>query len=77
VPVTVTLLRSGLVTVAQQDQQTAKFLYADPRQSLQNFAAGLVRECLVADPPVASQSQFSFTIDAFLQLAQAGRATEE
>jgi CCR4-NOT transcription complex subunit 1 len=77
VPVTVTLLRSGLITVAQLDQQTTKFLFADPRSSLQDFAAALIRECLVTDPPVASQKQFQFTLEAFMQLSQNGRATEE
>jgi CCR4-NOT transcription complex subunit 1 len=73
----VTLIRSGLITVAQQDQQAAKLLYSAPRPNLQNFAASLIRECLVADPPVASQSQFSFTIEALLRLAQSGSVTEE
>jgi CCR4-NOT transcription complex subunit 1 len=77
VPVTVTLLRSGLVTVAQLDQQTAKFLFADPRSSLQDYAAALIRECLVAEPPVATQKQFGFTLEAFVQLSQNARATEE
>jgi CCR4-NOT transcription complex subunit 1 len=75
-PVTVALIRSGLLTVAQQDQQVAKLLFSNPRPILQNFAANLIRECLVAEPPVASQSQFSYTTDALVQLAQSGRATE-
>ena len=77
VPVTVTLLRSGLVNIAQQDQQLAKFLYTDPRPSLLNFATGLVRECLSSYPPIASQSQFQYTLEILTQLAQAGKANDE
>ncbi|KAI8998906.1 Not1-domain-containing protein [Trametes punicea] len=77
VPVTVTLLRSGLVTIAQEDQQLAKQLYTDPRPSLQNFAAGLIRECLAADPPLATQAQFSYSLEILTQLAQSGKANEE
>ena len=77
IPVTVTLLRSGLVNMVQEDQQLAKFLYADPRPTLLTFAAGLVRECLSNDPPIASQSQFVYTLDALTQIAQAGKANDE
>jgi CCR4-NOT transcription complex subunit 1 len=77
VPVTVTLLRSGLVSIALQDQQLAKNLFTDPRPSLLNFAAGLIRECLSSEPPVASQSQFTFSIEILSQLAQSGKANEE
>jgi CCR4-NOT transcription complex subunit 1 len=77
VPVTATLLRSGLISIAQQDQQLAKFLFADAKSTLQNFAAGLIRECLTCDPPLASQSQFSFTIEVLSQIIQSGKANEE
>jgi len=77
VPVTATLLRSGLISIAQQDQQLAKFLFADAKSTLQNFAAGLIRECLTCDPPLASQSQFSFTIEVLSQIMQSGKANEE
>ncbi|KAI0320504.1 Not1-domain-containing protein [Amylostereum chailletii] len=77
VPVTVTLLRSGLISIAQQDQQLAKFLFSDQRSSLQNFAAGLIRECLTCDPPLASQSQFSFTIEVLGHIVQSGKASDE
>lgn len=77
IPVTATLLRSGLVSTSLQDQQLAKNLFTDPRHSLQNFAAGLIRECLSSDPPVASQSQLTYSIEVLGQLAQAGDANEE
>ncbi|KAI0807086.1 Not1-domain-containing protein [Fomes fomentarius] len=77
VPVTVALLRNGLVTISQEDQQLAKLLYSEPRPSLQNFAAGLIRECLAADPPLATQAQFSYSLEVLNQLAQSGKANEE
>src|SRR6266403_2382752 len=77
VPVTATLLRRGLISITQQDQQLAKFLFADPKSTLQNFATGLIRECLTCDPPLASQSQFSFTIEVLSQIMQTGKANDE
>lgn len=77
IPVTVTLLRSGLVNTSLQDQQLAKSLFQDPRPTLQSFAAGFVRECLSSDPPVASQNQLTYTIEVLGQLVQAGKANEE
>ncbi|KZT03564.1 Not1-domain-containing protein [Laetiporus sulphureus 93-53] len=77
VPVTVTLLRSGLISVAQQDQQLAKSLYIEAKPSLLTFAAELVRECLSTEPPLASQSQFANTLEALAQLSQAGKANED
>ncbi|EPQ58539.1 Not1-domain-containing protein [Gloeophyllum trabeum ATCC 11539] len=77
VPATLTLLRSGLVQVQTQDEQLAKHLHVDPKIQLQNFAARLIRECLSIDPPIGSQTQWSFTIDAMDQLSRAGEANEE
>ncbi|KAI6043010.1 Not1-domain-containing protein [Pisolithus marmoratus] len=77
IPVTVTLLRSGLVNVSLQDQQLAKSLFQDSRPSLQTFAAGLVRECLSSEPPVVSQNQLTYTIEVLGQLVQTGKANEE
>ena len=77
VPVTATLLRRGLISITQQDQQLAKFLFADPKATLQNFATGLIRECLTCDPPLASQNQFSFTIEVLSQIMQTGKANNE
>lgn len=74
---TVTLLRSGLVDIAQQDQQLAKFLYTNPRPTLLAFAVGLIRECLSADPPVASQAQFSYSLEILSQLSQSGKGSDE
>lgn len=77
VPVTVTLLGSGLVNVNLQDQQLAKLLFEDPRPVLMTFTANLIRECLSSDPPVATQGQFVFSLEILNQLAQAGNSNEE
>ncbi|KAG1884504.1 uncharacterized protein F5891DRAFT_1202562 [Suillus fuscotomentosus] len=77
IPVTATLLCSGLISTSLQDQQLAMNLFTDPHPSLQNFAAGLIRECLSSDPLIASQSQFTYSIEVLGQLAQAGDANEE
>ena len=66
----------GLVNITLQDQQLAKSLFTDPRPSLLNFAAGLIRECLSGDTPVASQNLFSCSLDVLSQLTQAGKGNE-
>ncbi|KAK7023882.1 Not1-domain-containing protein [Favolaschia claudopus] len=77
VPVTVTLLRSGLLNVSLLDQQLAKVLFTDSRPPLLNYVASLVRECLSSDPPVAAQTQFHISIEIMTQLSQSGKANEE
>lgn len=68
VPVTVVLLRSSLLPTATYDQSLAKNLFSDPRPTLQNFVAGLIRECVTHD--VASQDQFTFCIDVLAGVDQ-------
>ena len=71
IPVTVTILRSGLVNTSLQDQQMAKSLFQVPRPTLQSFATGLVREYLSSDPPVATQNHLTYMIEVLGQLIQA------
>ncbi|KAF8589926.1 Not1-domain-containing protein [Ramaria rubella] len=77
VPVTVAILRGGLISVFQQDERLSKFIYKDPRPSLLNFAASLIRECLSGDPPLASRQQFALSTEALAHSIQLGRVTEE
>lgn len=70
-------MKSQLINIGVTDQQLAKSLSSDPRPSLLTYAAGLIRECLTADPPVASQHQFPYTIDVLDQISKAGKANEE
>ena len=76
-PVTLTLLRNRLIALSQQDQQLAKFLFANPKSSLQDYVAGLVRGCLSADPPLATQDQFPYVLEALSQIALNNKATPE
>ena len=71
IPVTVTILCSGLVNTSLQDQKMAKSLFRVPLPTLQSFAASLVRECLSSDPPVATQNHLTYTIEVLGQLIQA------
>ena len=77
VPVTLALLKSGLINTALQDQQLAKVLFTDPRPTLLAYTAALIRECLSSDPPVASQNQFQYSIEVLSQLSQNGKGSEE
>ncbi|KAI3613543.1 ccr4-not complex component [Moniliophthora roreri] len=76
VPVTFTLLQSGLITITPLDQQLAKMLFLNPRPNLMDYVAGLIRECLSADPPVATQNQFHYTIELLGNLASSGKAND-
>ncbi|KAF8636597.1 hypothetical protein AX17_003407 [Amanita inopinata Kibby_2008] len=77
VPVTVTLLRSGLLNVTLLDQQLAKMLFTDARPNLLNYIAVLIRESLSCDPAVASQAQFAYSIEILDQLSHSGKVNEE
>ncbi|KAF7311634.1 Not1-domain-containing protein [Mycena kentingensis (nom. inval.)] len=80
VPVTVTLLRSGLLNIALLDQQLAKVMYGDqqnPRPSLFNYVAALIRECLSYNPPVATQSQFHFSLEILTTFSRESKTTDE
>jgi CCR4-NOT transcription complex subunit 1 len=75
--VTATLLRSGVIKFQEQDRHLATLLFNDTRPNLVNYVAGLIRECLSHDPPIASQSQFACCIEVLAKLFQAGKTTEE
>lgn len=70
-------MRSGLISLSITDQQLAKSIGTDPRPNLLTYAAGLIRESLTADPPVATQNQFAFTIDALEQAFKVGKTNDE
>ena len=60
-----------------EDQQLASRLLKDPRQTLLRFVVGLIRECLLANPPIAAANQFTSTLDALRQLSQEGKISDE
>lgn len=75
-PVTVALLRAGLINVVEQDVQLASFILRDLRTSVVEFTVEFLRECLLGEKPCASRSQFSHCIEALGRAAQAGKASE-
>jgi CCR4-NOT transcription complex subunit 1 len=76
VTVTVLLFKSGLLKVAQQDHHLSRLL-ANPRPLLQTYVAGLIRECVTSNPPVAAHQQFVSCVPRLLELYREGTANEE
>lgn len=77
IPVTITLLRSGVIDYVLHDQALAKLMLTNPRPVLLSYVAGLIRESLSGNPPALSQVNFQYTLEVMRQFAQGGKATEE
>lgn len=75
VPVTLGLIRAGLISITEQDAQLAKFVVREFRPSVIDFAAKLALECL-KEPACATKGQLANTIEALTRAAQKGKATE-
>ena len=75
VPVTVSLVRAGLVNIAELDVQLAKLILRDLRGSVIDFAAQLALECL-QEPASATRQQLTNTIEALQRAEQRGKATD-
>nr|CDI56008.1 related to CDC39-component of the CCR4-NOT complex [Melanopsichium pennsylvanicum 4] len=75
VPVTVSLVRAGLVNVAELDVQLAKLILRDFRASVIDFSARLALECL-QEPACATRQQLTSTVEALQRADQQGQATE-
>lgn len=76
VPATVGLMRAGLINVAEQDAQLAKFIYTrDFKASIVDFAAKLAYTCLTK-PAFATRQQLSNIISALVQAHELGRSTK-
>ncbi|SAM86011.1 related to CDC39-transcriptional regulator protein [Ustilago bromivora] len=75
VPVTVSLVRAGLVNIAELDVQLAKLILRDFRGSVIDFSAQLALECL-QEPACATRQQLSNTVEALQRADQRGKATE-
>ncbi|PWN28002.1 Not1-domain-containing protein [Jaminaea rosea] len=74
VPVTVSLVRAGLMNIAETDVQLTKLIMRDFKPAMVDFAAKLALECL-RDPPCATRGQLSNIIEALERAAQQGKAT--
>ncbi|GAA5929761.1 CCR4-NOT core subunit CDC39 [Sporobolomyces koalae] len=76
VPVTVALLQTRFIQLAELDVQLAKFILREFRASVIDFAAKLVSACLAEIPPVATKEQFANAIDALREAARNNKATD-
>ena len=63
--------------MTDQDFEIARLLYENPRPIFQDFAVGLVRECLTTDPPLATRQGFKYVLDELTQLVKNNKATEQ
>nr|CAG8466511.1 6213_t:CDS:10 [Entrophospora candida] len=75
VPVVVSLIKAGLINVADQDLQLAK-LIENGRSVVIDFTTKLIHECVLKDQPCATRNDFIYSLDALTRLAQRGKATE-
>ena len=73
---TVALLRGGVITFHDEDQQLAKIVERDLQPSFVEFVAALVRECVFGEQPCASRMQFHHCIDAINKVSLKGVITE-
>ncbi|ORZ05070.1 CCR4-Not complex component, Not1-domain-containing protein [Absidia repens] len=69
VPVTVALIKAGLINLAEQDQELG-ILIDSGRTSAIDFTARLIRACLFGDEPIplASRQDFTASLEAFSRL---------
>ncbi|RKP25851.1 CCR4-Not complex component, Not1-domain-containing protein, partial [Syncephalis pseudoplumigaleata] len=76
VPVTVALIRAGLLQVADLDVQLAKLAEVN-RPAAIEFAAKLIRQCVFGLPhPCATRNQFANTLAALARIVQRGVVSE-
>ncbi|KAL7754375.1 CCR4-NOT core subunit cdc39 [Sorochytrium milnesiophthora] len=75
VPVTVTILRANLLTIAEQDQQLAR-LIENGHTAATDFAVKLIRRCILEEPPLGTISDFFNCLDILNRLVQKGSAAE-
>jgi len=76
VPVTVALVRAGLISMVEQDVQLAHFVLRDLRPAAINFTASFVRECLLGEQPCATRAQLSNSLEALARAAQVGKVSD-
>lgn len=75
VPVTVVLIKVGLINVVSLDIQLAKLIDND-RASVIDFAAKLIQECVLKDPACAARAEFVNSLEALARVMQRSQAPE-
>ncbi|KAJ1926927.1 CCR4-NOT core subunit cdc39 [Tieghemiomyces parasiticus] len=73
VPVTVALIKARLISVPEQDRQLAKLMEGG-RAPVAEFAAHLIRKCVLDPQPCGSRADFAASVDALARLSARGRA---
>ncbi|KAF9576644.1 hypothetical protein EC968_006992 [Mortierella alpina] len=71
VPVTVTLIKAGLVNLVDQDIQLARLIEIG-RPGVVDFTISLVRECVLSEQPYANRNEFINSLNVLNRLAQRG-----
>jgi len=76
VPVTVTLIRAGFLHIQELDAQLAQVLVRSFSPEMQDFVAGLVRECSLSEHSPFSRNGFAASLAAMLKALEMGHATQ-
>ncbi|KAG0294790.1 hypothetical protein BGZ96_000456 [Linnemannia gamsii] len=76
VPVTVTLIRAGLVSLVDQDIQLARLIEIG-RPGVVEYTIKLIRECVLSEQPCASRNEFINSLNVLNRLTQRGGKTVE
>ncbi|GAA5970047.1 hypothetical protein JCM3765_004764 [Sporobolomyces pararoseus] len=76
VAVTVALLQTRFIQVAELDVQLAKFILREFRLTVIDFAAKLVSACLAEIPPVATKEQFANVLEALREASRNNKGTD-
>ncbi|KAF9558989.1 hypothetical protein EC968_006772 [Mortierella alpina] len=71
VPVTVTLIRAGLVSLVGQDIQLARLIELG-RSGVVEYTIKLIRECVLSEQPCANRNEFINSLNVLNRLAQRG-----
>ena len=75
VPVTIALIRAGLINIVEVDAQLAKMVHHEFRHAVVDFAADLALECL-REPACATRGQLQEIISSLQLALQRGKATD-
>ncbi|KAG0358226.1 hypothetical protein BG005_002580 [Podila minutissima] len=76
VPVTVTLIKAGLVSLVDQDIQLARLIEIG-RPGVVEYTIKLIRECVLSEQPCASRNEFINSLNVLNRLAQRGGKSAE
>ncbi|KAI8604517.1 CCR4-Not complex component, Not1-domain-containing protein [Dissophora ornata] len=71
VPVTVTLIKAGLVSLVDQDIQLARLIEIG-RPGVVEYTIKLIRECVLSEQPCASRNEFINSLNVLNRLTQRG-----